>query len=79
MGMTGALSATGMLCTLLCTSSRQLAGMASTGAVHKVFTAKHSVYGTPYVSIILVAFLAFAFTAFDFSAGACTRQPLSST
>lgn len=67
MGLAGAVSATGLLCTLLCTSSRQLAGMASTGAVHKIFAAKHSVYGTPYVSIILVGSLAFAFTGFDFS------------
>ena len=35
---------------------------------NKVFAAKHSVYGTPYVSIYLVSFLAFAFTAFDFGA-----------
>jgi amino acid transporter len=67
MGLAGAVSATGLLCTLLCTSSRQLAGMASTGAVNKIFAAKHSVYGTPYISIILVGTLAFAFTGFDFS------------
>lgn len=67
MGVAGAVSATGLLCTLLCTSSRQLAGMASTGAVSKVFALKHSRYGTPYVSIVLVGTLAFAFTAFDFS------------
>ena len=67
MGLAGAVSATGLLCTLLCTSSRQLAGMASTGAVNKIFTAKHPKYGTPYVSIILVGVLAFAFTGLDFS------------
>ena len=41
MGLAGAVSATGLLCTLLCTSSRQLAGMASTGAVNKIFATKH--------------------------------------
>lgn len=67
MGLAGAASATGLLCTLLCTSSRQLSGMAATGAVHKMFSAAHPKYGTPYVSILVVGVLAFALTGFDFS------------
>jgi len=47
-----AISVIGLLCTLLCSSSRIIYGMAVVGTLPKVFAKTHPVYGTPYVAII---------------------------
>lgn len=62
-----AISVIGLLCTLLCSSSRIIYGMAMVGTLPKTFAKTHPVYGTPYVAIIanavcmvFVLFLPFA-------------------
>jgi len=67
LGFTGAISATGMLCTLLCTTSRQLAGMSITGLFPKIFNDRHPVYGTPHYAIYATSALSLVFTGFDFA------------
>ena len=67
LGFTGAISATGMLCTLLLTTSRQLAGMSITGLFPKIFSERHPVYGTPHYAIYATSILSLMFTRFNFS------------
>ena len=67
LGFTGAISATGMLCTLLCTTSRQLAGMSITGLFPKIFNERHPVYGTPQYAIYATSALSLVFTGFNFA------------
>ena len=67
LGFTAAISATGMLCTLLCTTSRQLAGMSITGLFPKIFNERHPVYGTPHYAIYATSALSLVFTGFNFA------------
>jgi|TARA_B100001741_G_scaffold142605_1_gene117803 amino acid transporter len=67
LGITAAISATGMLCTLLCTTSRQLAGMSITGLFPKIFNERHPVYGTPHYAIYATSALSLVFTGFNFA------------
>ena len=67
LGFTAAISATGMLCTLLCTTSRQLAGMSITGLFPKIFNERHPVYGTPHYAIYATSTLSLVFTGFNFA------------
>ena len=47
-----AVSVVGLLCTLLCSSSRIIYGMAMVGTLPKVFAKTSTTYGTPYVAIL---------------------------
>uniref|UniRef100_A0A7S0RF09 Amino acid permease/ SLC12A domain-containing protein n=1 Tax=Pyramimonas obovata TaxID=1411642 RepID=A0A7S0RF09_9CHLO len=48
-----AISVIGLLCTLICSSSRIIYGMAVVGTLPKVFAKTSKRYGTPYMAIIM--------------------------
>eukprot|EP00850_Spirogloea_muscicola_P011648 SM000073S21424 [mRNA] locus=s73:167791:169487:- [translate_table: standard] len=58
----------GLMCALLCTSSRILYGMATVGTLPKVFATMHPVYNTPYVSMATIAMLMALTTFMPFAA-----------
>mmetsp|Transcript_23817 Transcript_23817/g.28749 ORF Transcript_23817/g.28749 Transcript_23817/m.28749 type:complete len:461 (+) Transcript_23817:307-1689(+) len=63
-----AISVVGLLCTLLCSSSRIVYGMAMVGTLPKVFATTSLTYGTPWVAILLNALLMTCVLFLPFSA-----------
>lgn len=67
LGVAGAVSAFGLLCTLLCTSSRLVVGMAREGFLPAMFKKLHPRYNTPATAITANALVTLALSAFSFS------------
>uniref|UniRef100_A0A7S0RHE9 Amino acid permease/ SLC12A domain-containing protein n=1 Tax=Pyramimonas obovata TaxID=1411642 RepID=A0A7S0RHE9_9CHLO len=68
LGLAGVVSSLGLMCTLLCTASRMLEGMAHTGALPPIFGKLHPKYGTPWVSIVITGVTTLALSVLPFSA-----------
>ena len=66
LGAAGTVSAVGLFCTLLCTSSRLLYAMAREGFVPPIFAKVHTKHRTPHISIITNAFVTLLLSAFSF-------------
>lgn len=62
-----AVSTLGLLCSMLCTSSRFLYGMACVGTVPKVFAKLHPKYDTPWVALTFNSMFVASCTVLDFS------------
>eukprot|EP00898_Chlorokybus_atmophyticus_P004967 jgi/Chlat1/5471/Chrsp36S05428 len=75
MGVSAAISAVGLLCTLLCTSSRMLYGMSSVGQLPRAFTRLHPVYKTPWFATVVNAAITLALTTLNFTSLAKTARP----
>lgn len=68
MGAAGVVSSLGLLCTMLCTTSRMLEGMATTGNMPAWVGYLHSKHGTPYLAIIMNGVISLALSVMSFAA-----------
>mmetsp|Transcript_22684 Transcript_22684/g.27406 ORF Transcript_22684/g.27406 Transcript_22684/m.27406 type:complete len:525 (-) Transcript_22684:269-1843(-) len=67
LGFSGIASSLGLLCTLLCTSARMLAGMAQIGCMPKCVGKLHHKYNTPHIAVILSSVSTLGLTLLPFA------------